>query len=124
MGLAGAPDEAAAATTSPRTYTKYTASLSRDFYFNAFQKLHLNTAWFGGRDLDRFSKYQFGLFDDTRIHGVPASGVRFGELAMARGSYSFNIFEQYRLDLFVEQAWGRETRSRHRGIRSRASEPP
>ena len=48
------------------------------------------------------------MFDDTRIHGVPASGVRFEELAMARGSYSFNIFEQYRLDLFLEQAWGRD----------------
>ena len=50
------------------------------------------------------------MFDDTRIHGVPASGVRFGELAMARGSYSLNIFEQYRLDLFVDQAWGRDDR--------------
>ena len=39
-----------------------------------FQKLHLNGAWFGGRDLDRFSKYQFGMFDDTRIHGVPVVG--------------------------------------------------
>ena len=37
-------------------------------------------------DLDRFVQYQFGMFDDTRIHGVPASGVRFGELAMVRGS--------------------------------------
>jgi hypothetical protein len=27
---------------------------------------------------------------------------------MARGSYSFNIFDLYRLDLFVEQAWGRD----------------
>ncbi len=89
-------------------YVKYTASLSRDFYFNVFHKIHLNAAWFGGRDLDRFSKYQFGMFDDTRIHGVPASGVRFEELGMVRGSYSFNIFEQYRLDLFLEQAWGRD----------------
>jgi hypothetical protein len=48
------------------------------------------------------------LFDDTRIHGVPASGVRFDELAMLRGSYSLNIFEQYRVDLFVEQARGRD----------------
>ena len=55
-------------------------------------------------------RYQFGLFDDTRIHGVPASGVRFDELAMVRGSYSLNIFEQYRLDLFLEQAWGRDER--------------
>lgn len=106
------PGSAAPATTSPRTYVKYTAGLSRDFYISPFQKLHLNTAWFGGQDLDRFAKYQFGLFDDTRIHGVPASGVRYGELAMTRGSYSFNIFEQYRLDLFLDQAWGRDTPGR------------
>ncbi|MEO7790176.1 MAG: hypothetical protein ABIX28_11455 [Vicinamibacterales bacterium] len=90
------------------SYAKYTASLSRDVYFNLFHKIHLNGAWFGGRDLDRFAKYQFGMFDDTRIHGVPASGVRFQEVALARGSYSFNIFEQYRLDLFLERAWGRD----------------
>ena len=94
--------------TSKPAYAKYGASLSRDFFFHVFHKIHLNAAWFGGRDLDRFSKYQFGMFDDTRIHGVPASGARFGELAMARGSYSLNIFEQYRLDLFLEQAWGRD----------------
>jgi hypothetical protein len=90
------------------TYVKYSASLSRDFYIGPFQKLHFNGAWFGGRDLDRFGKYQFGMFDDTRIHGVPASGVRFEEIGMARGSYSFNIFDQYRFDLFLEQAWGRD----------------
>jgi hypothetical protein len=89
-------------------YVKYSASLSRDFYIDPFQKIHLNGAWFGGEDLDRFGKYQFGMFDDTRIHGVPASGVRFEEIAMARGSYSFNIFDQYRFDLFLEQAWGRD----------------
>ncbi len=93
---------------SQSTYVKYSASLSRDFYLGIFQKIHLNGAWFGGRDLDRFAKYQFGMFDDTRIHGVPASGARFEELGMARGSYSFNIFDQYRLDLFLEQAWGRD----------------
>ena len=93
---------------TPRTYVKYSAGLSRDFYLNPFQKLHFNGAWFSGRDLDRFDKYQFGMFDDTRIHGVPASGVRYGELGMVRGSYSVNVFEQYRLDLFVEHAWGRD----------------
>ncbi len=93
---------------SGSTYVKYGASISRDFYFNVFHKVHLNGAWFGGQDLDRFAKYQFGIFDDTRIHGVPASGARFEELGMVRGSYSLNIFEQYRLDLFLEQAWGRD----------------
>jgi hypothetical protein len=81
--------------------------VSRDF-FKGFHKVHLNAAWFGGRDLDRFAKYQFGMFDDTRIHGVPASGVRYGELAMVRGSYSLDILQQYRVDLFVDRAWGRD----------------
>jgi hypothetical protein len=96
--------------TSPpeETYTKFSANLSRDFYVSPIQKLHLNGAYFGGQRLDRFSRYQFGLFDDTRIHGVPASGVRFDELAMARGSYTFDLLQMYRLDVFVEQAWGRD----------------
>ena len=82
-----------------QSYLKYSASLSKDYFFG-FQKVHLNTAYYGGRDLDRFSAYQFGLFDDNRVHGVPSAGVRFGELGMFRGSYSFNLFDQYRLDLF------------------------
>ena len=89
--------------TPQSTYVRYSASLSKDLYLGVFQKLHFNGAYFGGRNLDRFSRYQFGLFDDTRIHGVPASGLRFDELAMARGSYTFNIFDQYRIDLFLEQ---------------------
>jgi len=107
-----------------RSYTKYSASLSRDFFINVFQKVHFNAAWFGGQRLDRFAKYQFGMFDDTRIHGVPASGVRFGELGVLRGSYSLNIFEQYRLDLFLERAWGRDRRSTTCGSRSRGLAPP
>jgi hypothetical protein len=102
------PGESVATTTSPQTYEKYQASLSRDFYLSPFQKIHVNGSWFSGQDLDRFSKYQFGLFDDTRIHGVPASGVRYGDLAMVRGSYSINVFEQYRLDFFLDRAWGRD----------------
>ena len=97
---------AGALETGGRTYAKYSGNISKDFFLSTFQKVHLNGAYFGGHRLDRFSRYQFGLFDDTRIHGVPGSGVRFDELGMVRASYSFNIFEQYRLDLFVDQAWG------------------
>ena len=52
--------------------------------------------------------YQFGLFDEVRMHGVPAAGIRFPELVMLRGSYSFNVFNTYRLDLFLDQARGRD----------------
>jgi hypothetical protein len=102
------PEGATVSPESSRTYAKYSLGVSRSIFIGPFQKVHVNANWFGGRDLDRFVQYQFGMFDDTRIHGVPASGVRFGELAMVRGSYSLNIFELYRLDLFLEHAWGRD----------------
>ncbi|MES1254946.1 MAG: hypothetical protein ABUS56_05020, partial [Acidobacteriota bacterium] len=90
-----------------RTYLRYDAGLSKDFILATFHTIHLNGTYFGGSQLDRFSMYQFGLFDPTRMHGVP-SAVRFGELGMVRGSYSFNLFEQYRFDLFLDYAKGRD----------------
>ena len=66
---------------------KYSVGVSRNVFFGPFQKLLVNGGVVRGKNLDRFVQYQFGMFDDTRIHGVPASGVRFGELAMVRGSY-------------------------------------
>jgi hypothetical protein len=111
-GPAGAPFD-------PRqsSYRRYALSVSKDFYLDAFQKVHLNAAWFGGERLDRFSMYQFGLFDETRMHGVPGAGVRFGELAMARTSYSFNVFEQYRFDAFFDHAIGRHPVDRRDWLR-------
>lgn len=98
---------AGALETSSPDYETYAVNATKTFYMGAFRKFVVNGAWFTGRRLDRFSRYQFGLFDETRLRGVPSSGVRYGELAMARGQYSFNVFEQYRLDLFLDRAWGR-----------------
>jgi hypothetical protein len=39
---------------------------------------------------------------------VPASGVRFDDLAMARGAYTFDLLQLYRFDFFLDQAWGRD----------------
>ena len=95
-----------------RQYVKYGGSLSKDFYAG-LQKFHINLSYFGGRHLDRFSMYQFGLFDETRIHGVPTAGVRFPELAMVRGTYSLDVLSLYRLDVFVDQALGRDPSGEH-----------
>ena len=102
------PWGAASATQIARkTYTKYDLGVSKDFIFATFHSIHVNGAYFGGDGLDRFSMYQFGLFEPARMHGVP-SAVRFADLAMFRGSYSFNLFNQYRVDLFADHARGRD----------------
>jgi hypothetical protein len=90
-----------------QSYTKYNLGISKDFYFKTFNKIHLNVAYYGGQREDRFSMYRFGLFDETRMRGVPSAGVRFSELGMARASYSFNLLNLYRLAVYMDRAWGR-----------------
>jgi len=92
---------------SHRDYAKYSVSATKVF-FTGVHKFTFNGAYYGGRDLDRFSKYQFGFFDENRMRGVPSAGVRFEELGMIRGAYSFNLFDVYRLDLYLDQAMGRD----------------
>src|SRR5438552_4635385 len=92
---------------STGSYQRYDAGVSKDFLFAMFHTIHLSASYFGGQRLDRFSMYQFGMFDQTRMHGVP-SAVRFSDLAIVRASYSFNLFDQYRLDLFLDEARGRD----------------
>jgi hypothetical protein len=92
---------------STRSYTKYSLGVSKDFYFQPFSKIHLNAAYYGGDRQDRFSMYRFGLFDETRMRGVPSAGVRFSELGMVRAAYSFNAFNLYRLAFYVDHAEGR-----------------
>jgi len=96
-----------------QSYTKYGVGLSKDFYFKTFSKIHLNTAYYGGQREDRFSMYRFGLFDETRMRGVPSAGVRFSELGMLRASYSFNLLNLYRLAAYLDEAWGRTPSSSH-----------
>ncbi len=92
-----------------RDYAKYSLSATKAF-FTGVHKVSINAAYYGGRDLDRFSQYQFGLFDEHRVRGVPSAGVRFAELGMLRGAYSFNLLDVYRVDLFLDQALGRDRR--------------
>ncbi len=89
-------------------YQKYSVTLAKDFFFSAFQKVHFDVGYFGGTRLDRFTKYQSGMFDATRIHGVPSSAIRFDDLVLLRGAYSFNVFDQYRFDLFYDHGFGRD----------------
>jgi len=90
-----------------KTYTKYDLGLSKDFHFKLIHTIRLNANYYGGQRLDRFSMYRFGLFDPTRMRGIPSAGVRFSEVAMVRASYSFNLLNRYRLALYADHAWGR-----------------
>jgi len=83
---------------SHKDYLLWKASLAKSWYLPKFQKIGAEVDYVGGSDLDRFSKYQFGFFGDTRIHGFPSGQVRAEKATLAHLSYGFEVGEVFRLE--------------------------
>jgi|GEM_PF-312401 len=80
------------------------ASLAKNWYLPKFQKIGAELVYVDGEDLDRFSKYEFGFFGDTRVHGYRSSRVRAERAYLARASYGFEIGKLLRLDAQFDTA--------------------
>jgi hypothetical protein len=100
-GAAGAVVDAEAS----RDFLYWGASLGKNWYLPRFQKIGAELAYVDGRDLDRFSKYEFGFFGRTRVHGYQSNRVRAQRAVAVHGSYGFEIGELLRLDALADVAW-------------------
>ena len=78
---------------------------AKNWYLPRFQKIGAEIDYVGGSDLDRFSKYQFGFFGGTRVHGYQSNRVRAEEAWATHLSYGFEIGEFLRLDAVADAAW-------------------
>jgi hypothetical protein len=84
-------------------YTLWNAAVSKAFYLPKFQKISLGATWMDGRDLDRFSKYQFAYMGRDSLSGFAGSGVRFDRGGVVRLAYAFNLANVIRFGLQVDQ---------------------
>jgi hypothetical protein len=84
-----------------KSFSRYSFTLSKQWFLPKFQKLRGSASFLDGSDLDRFSQYQFTFFGASRLNGFAGSGVRFDRGVLARAGYTFNVFEviQFNLDL-------------------------
>ena len=87
-----------------KDYVKWDASLAKSWYLSHFQKIGAEVDYLDGRDLDRFSKYEFGFFGGSRIHGYQSNRVRAERAYATHLSYGFEIGELLRLDLVGDAA--------------------
>ncbi len=99
-GLPGNPDF----DKTKKDFTTWDASASKNWYLPKFQKIGLEFDYASGSDLDRFSKYQFGFFGGTRVHGYQSNSVRATEVLAGHASYGFEIGEAFRLDGIADAA--------------------
>src|SRR6202521_5235323 len=99
-GLPGNPDFSPA----NRDFTRYGLSATKNWYLPFFQKLGVEVDYYAGNHLDRFSKYEFGFFGGTRIHGYRSNAVRASEAALGHLSYGFDFGNLFRVDTLFDAA--------------------
>lgn len=99
-GLPGNPDYSE----EKQDFLRWEARASKNWYLPSFQKVGLEFDYSSGSDLDRFSKYQFGFFGGTRVHGYQGGRVRATEVWAGHGSYGFEIGQAFRLEGIADAA--------------------
>ncbi|MCD4748250.1 MAG: hypothetical protein K8R59_02650 [Thermoanaerobaculales bacterium] len=100
-GMPGSSDFDAA----HKSYTKWEVSLSKTWWINGFTKVGLTLEHLDGSDLDRFSKYGFGPFADSRVAGYEHGRITAEKADAVHLSYGFNFAELLRLELRGDAAW-------------------
>jgi hypothetical protein len=99
----GLPAQRAAFSESESDYQRVGASLLRSQALSPRVTTRIEAAVMGGRDLDRFSRYAFGTFDN-RLHGYPAALIRYDRGAVIRTAAAVSLFRVMRLDGFADSA--------------------
>ena len=111
-GLAGSSEYAS----SHRDFHRFGASLSRSTVVNPRVVAKVDAAWMTGADLDRFSRYSFGTFDN-RLRGYPSALIRYDSGGVVRGALAWTAGRFLRLDGFADTAMVRD-RGFGRGYRN------
>jgi hypothetical protein len=92
-------------TPDKKDFLRWEARASKNWYLPRFQKVGLEVDYSGGQDLDRFSKYQFGFFGGTRVHGYQSNRVRASEVYAGHASYGFEVGESFHIEGIADAAW-------------------
>ena len=97
------PAGSAAYTPRQRNFQRYGVSLARSAVVTPRVVARIEGAWMAGRDLDRFSRYTFGTFDN-RLRGYPSALIRYDRGAVLRTAVAWSAGKLARFDGFVDSA--------------------
>jgi hypothetical protein len=78
--------------------TLYSADLNKDYYIRKFTKGGWDISYWGGNQLDRFSRYFPSFLTTPRLHGIPPGTDSFDAIAMANVHYGFNVMDLVKID--------------------------
>jgi hypothetical protein len=84
-------------------FQRYGFSLGRSAVLNPRLAAHVDASWMSGHDLDRFSRFAFGAFDN-RLRGYPSALIRYDRGAVVRNAVAWAAGRRLRLDGFADVA--------------------
>ena len=88
-------------------YQRFGATLARAFVPSPRLVARVEAAWMSGRDLDRFSRYSFGGFDN-RLRGYPSALIRYDRGGVVRAAGAWAAGRRLRIDAFLDTAYVRD----------------
>ena len=84
-------------------FQRFGVSVARSTPLSSSVMTRVEAQWMDGRDLDRFSRYSFGTFDN-RLRGYPSALVRYDRGAVLRTAVAWSVGPLMRLDGFLDTA--------------------
>jgi hypothetical protein len=91
------------------TYTLYSADLKKSVYIRKFTKAGVDFGYYGGTQLDRFSRYIPSFLTTPRIPGIPGGTDSFDAIAVGSANYGFNLMDFIKLQIKYSYARARNT---------------
>lgn len=85
------------------TFQRFGGTVARSTAVRPSVVLRVEGAVMSGRDLDRFSRYTFGTFDN-RLRGYPSALVRYDRGGAVRAAAAWSMSRFARIDAFVDSA--------------------
>jgi hypothetical protein len=92
------PENALLVQRPQNAFTLYNADLRKDYYVRKFTKGGWDLSYWGGDQLDRFSRYFPSFIASPRLHGIPPGTDSFDAIAMANVHYGFNVMDLVKVD--------------------------
>jgi hypothetical protein len=99
----GSEDYAAA----DRDFQRFGAAIVRPMVITPRLVARGEVAMMAGHDLDRFSQYTFGTFEN-RLHGYPSALIRYDRGGVLRGALAWSAARAMRVDGFADLAFVRD----------------
>ena len=88
-------------------WTRYSIEVSQHLYAGKLTRGGVSAGYFGGHNLDRFSRYTPSFFERPAINGLPSGVGAYDEITTLGGYYGFNVLDLAKLQGAYTHAWTR-----------------